>query len=157
MTKACNKKVFSYYTCIQLFFCFDNCHCLFCLRDCRLQDTVEVLQTRCDELQLQVTEMKRKKWEEKFASQSTLHNGAPAQTTAGQNGGAANAGGMTRSITLGDGLKTPIKRNSKDESDSEDEGSSPETGILKEKIKVEAQTWTMALNEKSIVKRWHIS
>ncbi|OQV23013.1 hypothetical protein BV898_03063 [Hypsibius exemplaris] len=98
------------------------------MRITRLQDTVEVLQTRCDELQSQVTEMKRKKWEDKFAAQTTL--------CATPNGTAASGtGGMTRSITLGDGLKAPSKQGGKDDSDSEDE-SSPETGILKEKIKV---------------------
>jgi hypothetical protein len=86
-----------------------------------------VLQTRCDELQSQMTEMKRKKWEDKFATQSTLQSTSNGNTTV--------VGGMTRSITLGDGLMAPGKKTARDESDSEDENG-PENGILKEKIKV---------------------
>ncbi|GAV08336.1 hypothetical protein RvY_18046 [Ramazzottius varieornatus] len=94
------------------------------LRITRLQDTVEVLQSRSDELQAQVTELKRKKWEDKFAAQSTL----TGSTTNGGNG-------LPRSISHGEALKSAAHHRSTTESDDEDQEES-ENRILREKVRL---------------------
>lgn len=82
-----------------------------------------MLQTRCDELQSQLTDVKRKNWEQKFSSSN------PQQT-------APNTGiGMTRSISHGDALKSANKKTYPEDSD-EDGENNPETSILREKINV---------------------
>ncbi|XP_055338522.1 cerebellar degeneration-related protein 2-like isoform X2 [Paramacrobiotus metropolitanus] len=93
------------------------------MRITRLQDTVEVLQSRCEELQTQITEMKRKNWEDKFASNTSSHTAT------------TGSGGMTRSISHGEALKTASKSHPND-SDDDDSELGPEMHILKEKIKV---------------------
>lgn len=62
--------------------------------------------------------MKRKNWEDKFATTPL-----PPQ------------GGMTRSISHGDALKSKSKKSFPDESDDDDQNG-PENGILREKVKV---------------------